>query len=211
MLTIFKRIFSGVASGVLVSIGGCVYLLTEWKIAGAILFSVALLSICYKGFSLFTGKVGYIAHSRTKAELSVLFTGLLGNFIGAVGAAALACLAVPSLHETAVAVANAKIGQAFYETLFRAFFCGILMYLAVSIYKEKNSPLGIIFCIPTFILCGFEHSIADIFYLSAGVTFTAEYILKALLFIVLAIIGNAVGAIFIALFDKSKETPDGKK
>ena len=78
------------------------------------------------------------------------------------------------------------------------------MYMAVSIYKEKNSPLGILFCIPTFILCGFEHSIADMFYLSAGVAFTAEYILKALLFIALAICGNAVGAIFIALFDKAK-------
>ena len=210
-MTILKRILSGVASGVMVSIGGVVYLMTENKIAGAVLFSVALLCICYKGLSLFTGKVGYIAHSRTKKDLSVLFTGLLGNFLGAVGSAALACLALPSLHEIAVAVANAKIGQQFYETLLRAFFCGILMYMAVSIYREKNSPLGIIFCIPTFILCGFEHSIADMFYLSAGVEFTAEYIFKALLFVVLAVIGNAAGAIFIALFDKTKETTDVKK
>ena len=211
MLTILKKIFSGVASGVLVSIGGIVYLMTENRIAGAVLFSVALLCICYKGFSLFTGKVGYLAHSRTAVDIGVLITGLLGNFLGAVGTAALACLALPSLRETAITLANAKIDQAFYETLLRAFFCGILMYMAVSIYREKSSPLGILFGIPVFILSGFEHSIADMFYLSAGATFTAEYIGKALLFIVLAVAGNAVGAIFIALFDKTRETGDVKK
>lgn len=211
MLTILKRIFSGVASGVLVGIGGIVYLMTENRIAGAVLFSVALLCICYKGFSLFTGKVGFIAHSSTKTDLSVLFTGLLGNFLGAVGTAALARIALPNIGSVASVVTEAKISQDFFETLLRAFFCGILMYMAVSIYREKSSPLGILFGIPVFILSGFEHSIADMFYLSAGVEIVAENVVKSILFILTAIVGNAAGAIFIALFDKTRETGDVKK
>lgn len=211
-MLILKRVFSGVASGVLIGIGGTVYLLCDNKYVGAAMFSVALLCICCKGFSLFTGKVGYLALSRTKKELSVLFCGLLGNFAGAVGAGAAVMLCFGgSQIEKAPAVAAAKLAQAPYETFFRAFMCGILMYMAVSIFKSRNSPLGIIFCIPTFILCGFEHSIADMYYLTAGFASTGEYVGKALLFCLLAIAGNAAGAVFIALFDKTGEQSDGKK
>ena len=210
-MLIFKRICSGIASGVLIGIGGTVYLATGKNWLGAVMFSVALLCICYKGFSLFTGKVGYLAHSRTKSELSVLFCGLLGNFIGAAAAGLTTFLCFGAQMENAAGTAAAKLEQQPYETLFRAFMCGILMYMAVSIFKNKKSPLGIIFCIPTFILCGFEHSIADIFYLTAGMESRAPYFAKALLFILLAIAGNAAGAVFIALFDKTAESAGAEK
>jgi len=86
-----------------------------------------------------------------------------------------------------------KLSQVFISTLIRAFFCGILMYLAVSIYKEKKSVLGIIFCIPVFILCGFEHSIADIFYFAVSGIVS----LQAFGFIWTVILGNAVGGMII--------------
>ena len=210
-MLILKRVFSGVASGVLIGIGGTVYLLCENKIVGAVMFSVALLCICYKGFSLFTGKVGYLARARTKKELSVLFCGLLGNFIGAVCTGFAVMLSFGAQIASAPGAAAAKLAQAPYETFLRAFMCGILMYMAVSIFKNKKSPLGIIFCIPTFILCGFEHSIADMYYLTAGLAWTGKYIGKALLFCLLAVAGNAAGAVFIALFDKTGEQSDEKK
>ncbi|MBO7548755.1 MAG: formate/nitrite transporter family protein [Clostridia bacterium] len=212
-MLIFKRIMSGFASGVLIGIGGTVYLLCENKVVGAVFFSVALLCICYKEFSLFTGKVGYLAHSRTRKDLSVLFCGLLGNFAGASFTAFFISFAYrgAKLYDPAAALARAKLEQTIPETLIRAFMCGILMYMAVSIFKSKKTPLGILFCIPVFILSGLEHSIADIFYLTAGFGSHEPYLYKALLFVLLAIIGNAAGAIAIALLDKTKEEPEKPK
>ena len=211
-MLILKRIASGAASGVLIGIGGTVYLASGKTWLSAIMFSVALLCICYKGYSLFTGKVGYLVHSHTKKDLSVLFCGLLGNFIGAAATAVFVMFGFGMKPiANAESTAMAKLEQLPYETLIRAFMCGILMYMAVSIFKSKNSTVGILFCIPTFILCGFEHSIADIYYLAAGMTWSTSYALESLLFILMAIIGNALGAIFIALFDKTKETPDEQR
>ena len=45
---------------------------------------MALLCICLKGYSLFTGKVGFIPEKHGKEEFSVLLLGLLGNAIGTV-------------------------------------------------------------------------------------------------------------------------------
>jgi len=90
---------------------------------------------------------------------------------------------------------SAKLAQFPLYTFIRGFFCGILMYLAVSIYKEKNSVLGILFCVPVFILCGFEHSIADMFYLGASGIFSV----KIILFTALVVAGNTFGAIVLPL------------
>ena len=207
-MLIFKRIMSGVASGILIGIGGTVYISSENKVVGAVFFSVALLCICYKEFSLFTGKVGYLAHSRTRKELSVLFCSLFGNFIGALAARTAVYYSTNAeFYRKAVVIAESKLSQSADQTLLRAFLCGILMYMAVSIFKSNKTPIGILFCIPVFILSGFEHSIADMFYLTAG----GKWDLEALTFIVLAIIGNSAGAIFIAMFDKTKEEKDKPK
>ena len=205
MAEYLKRFFKGVAAGVLISVGGCVYLSVQNKVVGAVLFSVALLCICCKDYSLFTGKVGYIVKNHTASDFSVLFLGLAGNIAGACACAFICDFANPGLVRSAGALAKAKLGLHWYEVLAKAFMCGILMYLAVSIYKNKKTPLGIIFCIPTFILCGFEHSIADIYYLAAGFEATAEYFGGSALFILLVIAGNALGSMFIALFDNKTE------
>ena len=69
------------------------------------------------------------------------------------------------------------------------------MYLAVSTWRDSKTPLGILFCIPVFILSGFEHSIADIFYFAAS----GMVSLKAFLFLWLVILGNALGAVILPL------------
>ena len=90
-------------------------------------------------------------------------------------------------------VAAAKLSQTALQTLIRGGFCGILMYLAVSIYREKKTPAGIFFCIPAFILSGFEHSVADMCYFAAAGDFSGE----AALFIVYVVLGNTIGAMIL--------------
>ena len=153
-------ILSGLLAGVLISVGGSVYLACENKIAGAVLFCVALLCICLRGYSLFTGKVGFIPKDLSKQAVSALLLGLLGNALGTVLCGYLLRLAELPLCRAAPALCEAKLSQSTVSCLVRAVFCGVLMYMAVSIYREKNTVVGILFCIPVFILSGFEHSLS---------------------------------------------------
>ena len=192
--SLLKDLLSGISAGILISIGCAVFLaLIDNKIVGAVLFSVALLCICYKSYNLFTGKVGFIVEKHDKSAFITLFTGLIGNILGTLICGIAIGYAIPSLYSTAEVLCTAKLTQEIWQTLIRAVFCGILMYLAVSVFKESKTPLGILFCIPVFILSGFEHSIADM-----GYFFTARiFSLEALLFIVMVVVGNSIGAMIL--------------
>ena len=74
------------------------------------------------------------------------------------------------------------------------------MYLAVSIYKEKDKLIGVIFCIPVFILAGFEHSIADLFYFAASGIVS----LPACGFVWTVVLGNTLGAVILPLLVMKK-------
>ena len=189
-----KDTLSGICAGILIAIGGSVFLANENKIVGAVLFTVALLCICYKGYGLFTGKVGYLPEDHKKSAVSALLLALLGNTIACVAFGAMLRVAMPNLGEAAAVLCQSKLdSQQLWQTLVRGIMCGILMYLAVSIFREKKTPLGIIFCIPVFILSGFEHSIADIFYVGASGIVS----LKAFCFLWVVILGNSIGGMLL--------------
>lgn len=189
-----KRSLSlAIAAGIFISIGGAVFLSCENSVVGAVFFSVALLSICFMGLYLFTGKVGFLAVSHTGREIAEVSLTLLGNLIGTFLGGILVSAAKPKLMENAIARCLPRLEMGVLPILITAFFCGILMYTAVAIYKEKGSPLGVFFCVPVFILSGFEHSIADMFYFFCARMFSGE----VFLFLLLVVIGNAVGGMFI--------------
>lgn len=187
---ILKDIIYGFLAGAMISIGCAVYLACQNKYVGAVMFSVALLSICYKGYNLYTGRIGFIVNNHAKDDFHSLLLGLLGNTIAMMAFGALLGLALPNLKETAIGVVQAKLSQTFLSALIRATFCGILMYVAVSLYREKKTVVGIIFCIPVFILSGFEHSIADMGYFAVA----GEWSAKGLGYIWTIILGNTIGA-----------------
>lgn len=188
-----KNILNGISAGLVIALGGSVFLACENRYVGAVLFSVALLCICFKGYSLYTGKVGYIPEAHGKEEWSVLLLGLLGNLIGTYISGVAVRYAIPAIGETALTICTAKLTQTALSTIIRGIFCGLLMYLAVSIYRDNKTPLGILFCIPVFILSGFEHSIADMFYFAASGIVS----MKAFGFIWLVILGNSIGGMLL--------------
>ena len=188
-----KKILSGISAGVCICLGGAVFLACENRVAGAVLFSVALFCICLKGYALFTGRVGYIPEKHGREAVSALLLALLGNAVGTVLGGFLIRGGLANLGAAAEAICLGKLGQSAFSTLARGLFCGVLMYLAVSIYRDSKTPLGILLCIPAFILSGFEHSIADIFYFAASGIVS----LKAFGFIWLVIASNAVGGMLL--------------
>ncbi len=192
-----KDIINGVKAGLMIAIGGSVFLACESKVVGAVLFSVALLCICLKGYSLFTGKVGYILENHSKEALQILLCGLLGNIISTVSLGFAVAAANPVLKETASSICEAKLTQEWYQTLIRAIFCGVLMYMAVSTYREKNTLAGIFFCVPVFILAGFEHSIANMFYFGTCGVLNLE----VLIYLAIVVVGNSIGGMLMPMLN----------
>ena len=193
-----KNILEGMLSGLMISIGGSVFLACDNRYIGAVLFTVALLTICMFGFSLYTGKIGFVVNDTSKTNVQAVFSGLLGNFIATLIFGLLIWAALPNLHEAAAKACETRLMQSLLQTLLRSVFCGVLMYVAVWIYREKKSVVGILFCVPTFIIAGFEHSIADMFYFSLAGFFS----FSSLLFIILVVLGNTLGGMIIPLVQK---------
>ena len=183
--------WGGIASGIMVGIGGTVYLSCEDKVVGAVLFSVALLVICLLGFYLYTGKIGLFIEKPDKLSAFALPVGLAGNAVGAVLTGLGAALVKPALIEKAKVICDAKLEGGMLKGLVAAVFCGILMYAAVKTYGAKGTVVGIIFCIPTFILCGFEHSVADMYYFT--VASLGGFDPMSIVFILVAVAGNTLG------------------
>ena len=192
-----RKTIDGVLAGIMIIIGCTVYLscLEVNKILGALMFAVALITICYKGFSLYTGKIGFMTIKNFRKEFPTLSLGLFGNVLATLIFGLMINYALPQIKEKALAIVSDKLNQDFFEAFIKAIFCGILMYVAVALYKEKNTMLGVVFCIPTFILCGFEHSIANMGYFAiAGVIDFNSF-----LYIWTVILGNTVGGLLFPL------------
>ena len=200
-----SSLIDGVLAGAMVSIGGAVLLSCENKVVGAVLFCIALLSICWFGFNLYTGKVGFLLADHSRANLSLTFTGLLGNALGTLLFGLLIAAALPQLREAALAACGKRLMQLPWQTLLRGFFCGMLMYTAVWSFRERKTPLGILFCIPVFVLSGFEHSIADMFYFALAGLFR----LQSLWFLLLVVLGNSLGGLFIPFLQRLKGESHG--
>lgn len=182
-----KCLVRAILAGMMIGIGGCVYLGCEVKWVGAILFAVGLFTIFSFRLDLYTGKVGYI-FDNDRSYVPYLLVVILGNFIG--------CLILGLMMplDAAVNLANAKLDNyEFLPVLFKGVLCGMLMFIAADCYKNTKSFIATFVCVPVFILAGFEHSIADMFYFCSAGAFSVE----SLVFILTVLIGNAIGGFLI--------------
>lgn len=185
--------FLSVTAGLFIGIGGCVFLSCESKVVGAVLFAVALLSICYLGLFLFTGKIGYIAVQHDRQSVAAVIVTLIGNFIGTLIAGLAAGVYKPALMETAQTLCSGKLLLEPSQALIAGIFCGVMMYTAVELFKTGKNTAGIFFCVPVFILSGFEHSIADMFYFFTARMFTTD----VFAFLAIVVVGNTIGGMLV--------------
>lgn len=193
---LIKSIFAGIMIG----IAGTVYLRVDNNLFGAFLFSIGLLVICMYGMNLFTGKVGYVLINKFNYIYELLIT-IVGNFIGTFLVARLVLLTrFKSVSDKAIDLVNLKLNDNLLSIFILSILCGILMYIAVNNYKKINNEIGkyscIFMCVMVFILSGFEHSIANMYYISVANLLS----LKSLLYIFVMLLGNSIGSILIALY-----------
>ncbi len=201
---LLKAILTGIAIG----IGGTVYLSCENKVAGAFLFGTGLFTILTFGFLLFTGKVGYAVENKPSylLDLAVIW---VGNLIGAMltGGLVLLTRIGAGISEKAAALCSVKFGDSLPSIFILAFFCGILMFIAADGYKNIKIPAGqmlaVFLPVMTFILSGFEHCVANMYYFTAAKAWSGN----ALLYMLVMSLGNAAGGILIPLFRKGFVRP----
>ena len=194
-------LIKGILAGLMIGIGGTIYLSCDNKVVGAFLFSIGLLMICMYNMNLFTGKIGYIVVNKREYLIELLLT-LVGNFIGTYFIAfCMLNTRFSSISDKAKSICDMKLNDNLISILILSCLCGALMYVAVNNYKKHNSSIGkymgIFMCVMVFILSGFEHSVANMFYFSlAGVLSW-----NSLFYLLIMVIGNSIGAIIIALYD----------
>ena len=200
---------SAVLAGILISISGALYIGSGGAPVGAVLFSVALFTICTRGMGLFTGRVGDLVKRADKAacvlELAVIWAG---NLAGCIVTGAAMAYAKPAYRDTAMEMAAAKLGESPLQAFLLAVLCGILMYIAVDHFRSWQGDLsrflGIFLCIPAFILAGFEHVVADMFFLSLGIE--QAQLGQTVLFLLICTLGNACGAWILPGWEKLRQS-----
>lgn len=191
-----------ILGGICIGIGGTIFLSIENTIIGSIFFSIGLIIILYFNLNLFTGKTGYVLKNDIKYLFNLIIIWF-GNLIGTNLVARLCSFTrikdkIQPICDTLV---NVKLNDTYLSMFILSIFCGFLMYVAVDAFKQKNNFLYVILptlCVSVFILCGFEHSIADMFYFSLS-----NQLLSNLDLIILISLGNFLGSNIIPITKKS--------
>ena len=158
---------------------------------GPVIFAFGLLGVCYMGQNLFTGKCGFIFQDKIKFTdlMIILVVNLIaGYLIGLVYSTLDADVFKVAVEKTL----SWKISIPFFV---KSVLCGIIMYIAVYMYK-KGTPLGIIYGIPLFIFCGFQHCIANIITMGVARMFSWS--------IFICVIGNFAGSLLMWYISKDK-------
>jgi len=232
-LPLLSMVMLGILAGAFIGLGGLYFTIVKsdaslgfatQQVVGGLTFSLGLILVIVAGAELFTGNnllaMAWADKKITTAELLKNWVVVcLSNFVGAVGVAALVFLSGhPEMNQGAIALTYAKIAAAkcdmpFWTAFFRGVLCNVLVCMAVWMALAGRSvvdkAVAIIFPISAFVAAGFEHSIANMYFIplammlqSAGTVEVASSVgvfgfLGNLLPVIL---GNLVGgSVFVGL------------
>ncbi len=197
-LSAFKMLFLGFFAGMFIGFAGIASTTASAtignpsvaKLIGAVVFPSGMAMVLVAGSELFTGNnLIIIALLERKIKLSEMlknwFFVFIGNFIGAAFVAVMVVYAhLPGLFDGALAdkvvsAAMIRVDQTFVEAFLRGILCNILVCIAVwaafAAKKVSGKLLMSFWPVMLFVLCGFEHSIADIYFGVAGILTAGEY------------------------------------
>lgn len=195
-----KIFFSGILAGICIALGGTVFLSLDNRVLGALFFTVGLFTICTQGLHLFTGKVCYV-FEKDKAYAFDLPVIWFGNLVGTwlIAAAERSTRIGAALTEKAAGLCETKLNDGLISIFLLTIFCNILIYIAVDGFNknahEAGKYLALFFGVTVFILSGFEHCVANMYYFSIAGMWSG----KTLLYLLVMTLGNAVGGVIFPL------------
>ena len=153
------------------------------RLLGELVFCLGLVLVVVAGAELFTGNnlIVMAWASRRISTASLLRNWAIvyaGNFVGAFATAALVVASgqytfgAGSIGLNALAIANAKCSLGFVQAFALGILCNALVCLAIwlcfSARSTTDKILTIIFPITAFVAAGFEHSVANMYFIPVG-------------------------------------------
>jgi formate/nitrite transporter len=208
----------GVLAGAFIAFGAAFYTLTvtgadaglgPTRMLGGVAFSLGLILVVVGGAELFTGNaliVMAVADGKVGVPALLRNWGVayVGNLVGAVATAVMVwqsgilAMGGDAVAATAVKIAEAKVALPAGEALVRGILCNVLVCLAVwltfAAHTVAGKILAIIFPIAAFVALGFEHSIANMYFLPLGLLAGAKITVAGMIAnLVPVTIGNIVG------------------
>lgn len=197
-LSAFKMVVFGIFAGLFIGFAGvasttasCTITVPSLaRLAGAIVFPAGMAMVLIAGSELFTGNTLIIIAALEKQVkvsrmLKNWFFVFLGNFIGASLVAVMVVYGgIPELFDGALAQSIVNAGASrtnldILEAFIRGMMCNILVCIAIWMsFASKNVSgklLTSFWPVMIFVLCGFEHSVADIYFGVAALLTSAEY------------------------------------
>lgn len=196
-----RQFFSAVIAGGMIGMGGTIYLSQQNPVVGSCLFAVGLFTVVVFQLHLYTGKIGYLVFQKPAYLLELLITWI-GNFCGTYLVAFMVrnSRIYDGMAEKVQNIAAVKLEDGFFSIFLLAIFCGILMFIAVDIFRNQTGStirtVGVFVPVMVFILSGFEHVIANMFYFSLAQVWSIHCLLSVLVMT----LGNSVGGMLIPLY-----------
>lgn len=191
----FKLFRSSVFAGIAIGTAGFGFLASGIQssfygsLAGAVMFSFGLLTVVGYKLKLYTGTAGFI----NRNEIGKLFLILLGNITGCFCVALLSRVSPMDIQAAAQNILELRLRTGAVRCGLLGIGCGFIMTTAVQFARQKQY-LPLLFGVPLFIMCGFTHCVADIFYyLCVPVSFWTANLVQILSVYVCIVIGNLVG------------------
>ena len=200
----FKQSFMlSIMAGAFISMGAMFFLLivsdsalpfAAQRLIGGCLFSIGLLLVVVCGAELFTGNTMIVMSAASKkiswsAVLKNWVVVFLGNLVGSLIMVGLVFLSNyqgmngGAVGTTIVSVAAGKMSPDWLTLFAKGIMCNFLVCLAVWIaYGSKtvaDKMLGILLPIAAFVACGFEHCVANMFFLPFGILLASAGIAPA--------------------------------
>ncbi|GAB3517452.1 formate/nitrite transporter family protein [Photobacterium alginatilyticum] len=188
-LPLLSMVMLGILAGAYIGLGALYFTLVKsepgfgfatGQVLGGVSFSLGLLLVVVAGAELFTGNnllaMAWADKKITTAELLNNWVVVCAaNFIGATGLAVLVFLSGHTdLNQGAIAeqylkIAEAKCSLPFWTAFFRGVLCNVLVCMAVWMALAGRSVIdkavAIVFPISAFVAAGFEHSIANMYFI----------------------------------------------
>ena len=154
------------------------------RLLSGLAFSLGLILVVVAGAELFTGNnlivIAWASRRvRTVSMLRNWTIVYIGNFVGAISTVALVFVsgqyrfAGGAIGATILATANTKVGYGFVQALALGVLCNALVCLAVwltfSARTTTDRILAIVPPIAAFVAAGFEHSVANMYFIPMGI------------------------------------------
>lgn len=159
------------------------------KLLGGLVFSLGLILVIIAGAELFTGNnliiMAWVSGKLTLGQVMrnwiiVYFGNLAGSLFTVILVYLTKQWTFANYHVgvTALNIANAKVNLSFPEGLARGILCNVLVCLSVWLCLSGRSVtdkiLAIVFPITAFVASGFEHSVANMYFIPMGLLLRGE-------------------------------------